>query len=150
MTNLILPFHPSHMAGLKPLRKEDVDSLGGVDPDQFIRAYYRSGPSYSYFVGHQIIAVIGMIKMWHGVGEVWMLTTDHVNDNISFFHRETLKLMVKTRKELNLHRIQCTVHERNKRAIRWMLKLGFTWEATHKMYGPDKLDHLRFARLWQH
>ena len=149
MTNIILPFHPGHIAGLKPIRQADIDGLGGVDVETLANNYYKAGPGYSYFVGHQIIAVIGLLPIWHGVGEVWMLTTEHVIDNVRFFHSSTLALMEKTRIELNLHRIQSTVHEGNTKAERWMNKLGFKLEGVHEMYGPDKSNHLRFARLWR-
>lgn len=149
VTTSILPFHPSHMVGLKPIRKADLLSLGGFDPIALGHKYYLAGPARSYFVGHEIIAVIGIMSIWSGVGEVWMLTTDKVDKHKEFFHSSTVELMTGIVKTLKLHRVQCTVDSRNEKAIRWMSKLGFEQEAVHRMYGPDKVDHLRFARLWQ-
>lgn len=146
--NRVLPFHPAHLVGLKPIRQADIAGLGGLDPEMVAIKNAQAGPARSYFAGHRVIAIIGMVPVWFGVGEIWLLTTDEVSRNRAFFHRATIRMMREARIVYNLHRLQATVHDGNELAKNWIERLGFEFEGRHKQYGPDKSDHLRYAKTW--
>lgn len=146
MTSYIMPMKAYHYDGMSKIRNIDLKSLTGLGDIKAIVEYYeKAGPAVSYFVNGQIIAMIGMVELWRGVAEIWMLTTDHVENNKLFFYKQTLNLMKKYSDKL--HRIQCVTHIDNERSEKWLVRMGFKFEGIMKSYGADKADYKRFAWL---
>jgi len=148
MTKCIMRFNKTHYKALSNIREVDKKVLAGIDIEMTVDHYSKLDSSYSYFVNGQIIAITGSIPVWSGVSELWMLTTDYVDENKLFFYKSTLKLLNYDRIKYNTHRYQCAVHTDNVKSMNWLSKMGFESEGIMKAYSPDKTDYIRMSKTW--
>lgn len=44
-------------------------------------------------------------------------------------------------------RLQCTVHTKYEKSIKWLTAMGFEIEGTHRKYGPNGDDYYTMARI---
>jgi len=139
----MVKYKPEHLKQLNRIRDCVPDNL-----EEKIAEYELNGVVFTIMYGEQPIALCGAIKLWDGVAEIWFLTTDHIEEHKTFFYREVVRLMNQVQKEQNIHRMQCTVETDFTQCQKWLEGLGFVIEGVMLMYGPDRKNHYRYAKLW--
>lgn len=112
-----------------------------------VDGYSRIGYSYTGVVEGKPVCSFGVIPLWPGVAEMWMLPDLTLRHHAFAFHRATKRWIDIVMSELCLVRLQCTVHTRNVRADKWIRSLYFESEGTLRRFGPEGADYEMYARL---
>lgn len=115
----------------------------------FIEVSEESHAVTTIFEG-EIVAVGGLLVHWEGVGELWLLLTDHCRKD-GIYGVMALTAIWNTIKRLikdnNIRRAQCTVRVDFPEAIKMVEAFGFEREGLMKEYTPDGCDVYRYARI---
>tara|TARA_R100001594_G_C3997544_1_gene253880 strand:- start:283 stop:777 length:495 start_codon:yes stop_codon:yes gene_type:complete len=143
----LIDFHPT-LLSMMDIRKEDQVFFNHIEHfDQVISGYSHLGHSYVAVHHGRPLAVFGVIPLWGGVAEAWLITDSKLGSIARPFHRVTKLMFDLFMSELCLFRLQVTVHTGNVRAIKWIKTLYFQEEGRLRKYGPDKEDFFMFSRI---
>ena len=107
------------------------------------------GLSYTLLLDHLPILAGGIYPLWDGVAEGWVLTSKRVFD-----HKIKAASSVKKRLDLlctnnKIWRLQTSVKEDFTTGVRFAEWLGLKKEGLMKMYGPDKTNYYRMAKIYE-
>ena len=107
------------------------------------------GLSFSLLVDNFPILAGGIVPLWDGVGEGWILSSKRI-----FNHKIQSAISVKKRLDLicennNIWRLQTAVKEEFKTGKRFAEWLGLKSEGLMQMYGPDKTNYYRMAKIYE-
>jgi len=143
----LVEFHPGFLK-LMNLRKWDQVFPNNIpDYDQLTKMYCDIGYAWCGVADGKPVCAFGVVPLWRGVGDVWMVTDVELPTYGRTFHRVAKQMFDIYIGELWMVRLQCTVHSRNFQAIKWIKKMRFLEEGLLKKYGPDGHDFYMFARL---
>lgn len=101
-------------------------------------------PCFTGLVNGQVVGVGGIVTLWSGVGEAWIVLTKDILQNKVESYRCILRMFKKMTKE-NYHRIQATVRVDFPQAIKMVEHLGFKREGKLIAYCPDGEDSFIYA-----
>jgi len=102
---------------------------------------------YSLFLDDVILGCAGVHVLWDGVAEGWIIMSKQGYGSPKTIARYTDELFDDIMTENKLWRIQASVADSDKRALRFAYWLGFEDEGLMKKYGPDGSDYRRVARF---
>lgn len=107
------------------------------------------GLSFSLLADNQLVLAGGVYPLWPGVAEGWVLSSKRVFD-----HKIKSASIVKKRLDLicnnnNIWRLQTSVKEKFLTGIRFAEWLGLKKEGLMQMYGPDKTNYYRMAKIYE-
>jgi len=137
---------PKHLR-LSEIRPIDTMLMNSFDED-FIDNRYIPGFSFTGFYKSQVVMIYGIIPLWKGVAELYMVPTVHLNDHKFVFHRAALRFFEYTAMRMQLHRYQCYVCCRNVPAVKWIEACYFHYEGLLYKFGPDMSDYKLYGRLF--
>ena len=107
-------------------------------------------PAFTVIFEDKIVGVGGMIILWDGVGEMWlMLTADCKREGIfGIIAFQAIKNKVdELITEHKMRRVQCTVRVDFPKARKMVEALGFKLEGLMKEYCPDGCDVWLYGRI---
>lgn len=96
--------------------------------------------------GH-VVAIGGVLPMWKGVGDVWMVGSDLLSLYPKAVYRLARCMLDEAVRSLELHRLQCSVDPRYQSHIDFIEHLGFTSEGLMRKFGQSGEDHIRYAKV---
>ena len=106
------------------------------------------GLAYSILKNEKEYGSFGLIHMWDGVAEGWMVPSIHISKIKVPFYRIGKQLFDLWIAEWRLVRLCVSVHSGNVRADKWIKKMQFTQEGVLKSFGPsDFADYKMFSRI---
>lgn len=144
----VVPFKWYHIKAMD-LREAERGYFASMD-DYIERAKIHAtrGPCYSIVVeGEGIACCWGMIEMWRGVYECWMLTSTIVDQYPVNMIRKSRICFNLAAVEVQARRLQMTVKASAQQSIRFAQALMFEQEGVLKAYGPDGSDYIMMARI---
>ena len=108
-----------------------------------------TGLSFTLLVNNNIVLAGGIIPLWHGVAEGWVMCSQRV-----FNHKIRAAASVKKRLDylcLNnkIRRLQTAVKEEFYTGVRFAEWLGLKKEGLMKYYGLDKTNYWRMAKYYE-
>jgi len=149
ITNRVVPFHYTHLK-IMDIRKADNDLINSfIDYDDRIKTYPVEGLSFSGMCHRDIVCCFGVIPLWEGVYEGWLVPCSNLTKNKFVFHKSSLKFFEYVAEKLNIHRLQINVNSQNCLAYKWAKKCYFIQEGLLREYGPDKSDFYIMSRLFK-
>ena len=107
------------------------------------------GLSYTLLLDHLPILAGGIYPLWDGVAEGWVLTSKRVFDHkikAASSGKKRLDLLCTNNK---IWRLQTSVKEDFTTGVRFAEWLGLKKEGLMKMYGPDKTNYYRMAKIYE-
>jgi hypothetical protein len=119
--------------------------MGSEIIQMFGAAYYIKGDTFSAKHNNKLIGCAGIIEMWPGVAEAWAALTDDIRMCPFFLHRKTYRIMKELINRNKYHRLQANISLDNATAIKWIERLGFSYESTMKRFGADGSDHAMYV-----
>ena len=126
-------------------RKFDAFTFLNFPDPEAIAKRLTSGPAYTITNGVPV-ACGGILPLWKGVGEGWVVTSALVEQHPFMFAktiwRETLRLI----KDLDLDRIQTVVDAEHTVSMRWVERMGFENEGLMKKFLGGR-DFFRYALI---
>ena len=144
---------------VKPFKQKDADeiiSYGMNNKLMEIDASYKDhrickadkGNAYTLFVDMKPVVAGGIIILWEGVCEGWVMANHNIF-NIKFLAcKEIKKRTDDLCKKNNIKRLQTTVKYDFKPGLRFADWLGLKPEGIMKKYGPDGSDYYRMAKIY--
>lgn len=122
---------------------------GNAKPPEYHQVYFLD-TSHSYAIldeNEKMIGAFGIVMVWHGVGEVWFMSTEYLN--------RYPKWQVKTFKHLTdlvlnegvLHRVQMNVDNENVNHHKWAQMMGFEFEGVQRKHSAAGTDHASYAKI---
>jgi len=137
----VVPFRPEHLLAIKH-RWPEI----GISPELMLSTgeIYSTGFARTGMVNGRPIVCGGMMKLWLGVGETWVIGSDELKQNAIPFQRAILKYREAVF-GMGLHRLQCACHVDFTDSRKWLERLGFVDEGVMKAFASDKSDYIRYA-----
>lgn len=107
------------------------------------------GMSFTLLVDDNPILAGGIVPLWNGVAEGWVMASKEVND-----YKIKSASAVKKRLDLlcnnnNIYRLQTAVKEEFTTGVRFAEWLGLKNEGLMTMYGPDQTNYYRMAKIYE-
>jgi len=141
----IVPFEVWHAEALAE------DSLEGVLKPAPVREraefYLKMGPAYSGWIDGKLIGCAGIMIMWPGVGEAWIIFSEDVLQYKKDAYVVILDYLRAIISKLHLRRIQAHCHSALPHGQKYLEQLGFECEGKLKKYGIDGADHYLYAMI---
>jgi len=101
----------------------------------------------TWFIDDEVVALIGVMPMWKGVGTLWTLLSEKSKEYGIALTRGSSRYVELLYDEFGYRRLQATTVHGNETAREWVVQLGFSYEGTMVGYGPDGESHDMYARL---
>ena len=128
------------------LKQMDLSNSRDVLGVDFLERYKDvNGPAKTLIIDDKVIGCGGIETLWNGVGEAWLLLSDHVFD-----HRVTLVLNCRrmfSDMVRDYHRVQALALASFYLGVKFAEFMGFEHEGLAFRYGPNKEDYYRFVIL---
>lgn len=107
------------------------------------------GMSFTLLVDNSPIVSGGIIPLWPGTAEGWVMASKKIHN-----YKIKSASAVKGRLDLlcsnnNIWRLQTAVKEEFKTGVRFAEWLGLKNEGLMTMYGPDKTNYYRMAKIYE-
>ena len=102
--------------------------------------------TWTYMDGNKVVAIIGVVKMWSGVGQCFAMTRKHYHKGVGYT-RGTIRKMDDAMKVMELSRMQTYVRADRPDFRRWAELLGMDCEGLMRKSSPDGGDMYLYARV---
>jgi RimJ/RimL family protein N-acetyltransferase len=109
--------------------------------------YAEGGLGLTVRVDGVIVACMGVVRLWPGVGEVWCFVTAEARKHRKTLCSAALWGVERGIEQLGLHRVQAHVRMDFPAGLRWIKYLGFSPEGSCPEYTADRVDVSRWGRL---
>lgn len=144
----IVPFKWYHLKTMDLREAERSYFASMEDYIERAKVHATRGPCYSVVVeGEGIACSWGLIEMWRGVYECWMLTSTIVERYPINTIRKARLCFDLVESEVQSHRLQIVVKASAEQSLRFASALRFEREGVLKSYGPDGSDYVMMARF---
>jgi|TARA_R100000789_G_C2971041_1_gene140765 hypothetical protein len=144
---------------IKPFEQEHADkiiSYGMNDKLMELDASYKDhrisladkGNAYTLFIDNKPIVAGGIIVIWKGVAEGWVMANQNIYDVKLLACKEIKKRTDILCEKNKIKRLQTSVKASFTTGVRFASWLGLKKEGLMKNYGPDGSDYLRMAKIY--
>lgn len=100
--------------------------------------------SYIFLVNNTPIACFGLVTLWHGVGECWMMGSPELN-KYALGVIKTLRALTDKLLDTGMKRVQIYVNN-TPQLNKWAKLLGFTYEGLLHNHSIDGRDNAIYAK----
>jgi len=109
----------------------------------------RDGKGVAWIARHngRPAATLGVFEQYPCCWQLFSFGTDAYPRVLTQFSPK-MELMWQYARDHGMHRVECKSHVDHKTGHTLLRILGFTKEATLRMYGSDGADYLQYSRLW--
>jgi len=116
--------------------------------DNRICNYSIKGNAFTMFVDDNPVFSIGIVLLWDGVAEGWVLASQNIFE-MKFLAAKTMKQLTDDMcKKNKIKRLQTSVKADFKLGIRFATWLGLEIEGLKKCYGPDGSDYYQLGKIY--
>lgn len=141
-----MPFADVHLDSFEISQDDIIVASEYMDLKETIAGQARIGTAVTAFYGHKPVASFGLVPIWPGLAQAWLVTSDECRAKPIYMTRMAALFFDIAEISERLHRTQITVKTSDKRALNWALHLRFVNEGVMRKYGPDGSDHFMMAR----
>jgi len=156
MEIITVDFDPKHMNLIETAADDpDVEMLDFMQTiDERALEYSKAGPcrtlleeSGHHAIAPTILAVGGVVYLWEGVGELWLMVSPSGRKCKKALWKFMSDFCEDCMGQYKFHRIQASVVVGHRDSHRTMLHLGFIPEGMMAHYGPNRENYIRYVRL---
>ena len=142
----IVPFRVEHAIDLM---RGDLTEDNLAKSDEIAKRdgefYLTRGPCFSAILDGRVIGSAGIMTMWPGVGEAWLLFSKEVENHKRFVYETVTEYLITLVCDLDLRRVQAHCNANLPVAIRFLEQMGFEREGLMRKYGTDGSDHYLYS-----
>ncbi len=136
------------MIKIRPLQDGDIMLANESAIECGAKVYnHEKVEGYTVVDGNKILMVGGVIIMWEGVGEAWLIMTKHslscVKDSYRYI-RDVMNIIIREQK---LRRIQARARADFEKGQKMLKHLGFKYEGCAREQAPDRTDMYMYGKL---
>ena len=149
MVNELKPFLPEHA--------DEIIAIGLNDKLMEIDASYKNnricdhsqkGNAYTMFVNGKPVFACGIVLLWEGVAEGWVMASENVFEMRFLAAKTILEVQNKLCKKNKIRRLQTSVKADFKLGLRLAEWCGLEIEGLKKKYGPDGSDYYQLGKIY--
>tara|TARA_B110000503_G_scaffold39341_1_gene64733 strand:+ start:421 stop:870 length:450 start_codon:yes stop_codon:yes gene_type:complete len=145
---------------LKPFKSEHADQIIAIGlndklmeidasySDNRICDHSQPGNAYTMFVNDKPVFACGIVILWEGVAECWVMASQNVYEMKFLAARTILDLQDKLCKKNKIRRLQTSVKADFKLGLRLATWCGLEVEGLKKKYGPDGSDYYQLGKIY--
>jgi hypothetical protein len=149
MASELKPFLPEHADQIIAIGLNDkLMEIDASYSDNRICNYSQPGNAYTMFVNDKPVFACGIVILWDGVAECWVLASQNVYEMKFLAARTILELQDKLCKKNKIKRLQTSVKADFKLGLRFATWLGLEIEGLKKKYGPDGSDFYQLGKIY--
>jgi hypothetical protein len=137
-------YRPDDYMSIKRRHFDAMTFLNFPDP-MSIAINLNKGPAYT-LVNEEIIASGGILPLWKGVGEGWIVSSPLVEKYPIAFAKTLWRKMLSLYDELGLERLQTLVDAEHIVSQKWLERMGFENEGLMRKYLNGR-DFYRYALI---
>ena len=143
----VIQFEKFHMDLISPREYEqDMIEFMGIDRfNSMVDIYSLNSKAFTAIKDGQVLCCGGVFKMWDKVGEVWIFSSEAMNENMFGMGRVILNCF-KTQFE-EFDRVQAAVKKKFDKATRLAEFVGMQPEGILRKFGPDGEDYVMYGRV---
>ncbi len=149
MANELKDFEPDHAKKIISygMNSKLMEIDAGFE-DNHIYNYSTEGNAYTMFVNGKPVFSIGIVILWSGVAEGWVLASQNIFE-LKFLAAKTMKELTDDMcKKNKIKRLQTSVKADFKLGVRFATWLGLEIEGLKKSYGPDGSDYYQLGKIY--
>ena len=149
MVNELKDFEPDHAKKIISygMNSKLMEIDAGFE-DNHIYNYSTEGNAYTMFVNGKPVFSIGIVILWSGVAEGWVLASQNIFE-LKFLAAKTMKELTDDMcKKNKIKRLQTSVKSDFKLGVRFATWLGLEIEGLKKSYGPDGSDYYQLGKIY--
>ena len=149
MANELKDFEPDHAKKIISygMNSKLMEIDAGFE-DNHIYNYSTEGNAYTMFVNGKPVFAIGIVILWSGVAEGWVLASQNIFE-LKFLAAKTMKELTDDMcKKNKIKRLQTSVKADFKLGVRFATWLGLEIEGLKKSYGPDGSDYYQLGKIY--
>jgi len=149
MVNELKEFEPDHAKKIISygMNSKLMEIDAGFE-DNHIYNYSTEGNAYTMFVNGKPVFSIGIVILWSGVAEGWVLASQNIFE-LKFLAAKTMKELTDDMcKKNKIKRLQTSVKADFKLGVRFATWLGLEIEGLKKSYGPDGSDYYQLGKIY--
>ena len=113
---------------------------------ELIAKKFTKGIAYTIEAPEGLVASGGVIPLWKGVGEAWVVTSELVETYPVLFAKTVWRKLLEIISANGIERIQTTIHKDHIVSQRWVERMGFENEGLMKKYLGGE-DYYRYALI---
>ena len=149
MASELKPFKPEHADEIVSIGLNDkLMEIDASYTDNRICDHSQPGNAYTMFIDGKPVFACGIVVLWKGVAECWVMASQNIYD-IKFLAAKTiLELQDKLCKKNKIKRLQTSVKADFKLGVRFATWLGLEIEGIKKCYGPDGSDYYQLGKIY--
>ena len=125
-------------------RKFDMMTFLNFPDKKAVANNLVNGPSFTGISEEGIIACGGVLVLWKGVGEAWVITSPLVNLYPLTFAKIVKRKLKQIIIDNNLERVQTVVDKEHIISREWVKWMGFTYEGPMRKYIGGR-NFIRYA-----
>jgi hypothetical protein len=149
MVNELKDFEPDHAKKIISygMNSKLMEIDAGFE-DNHIYNYSTEGNAYTMFVNGKPVFSIGIVILWSGVAEGWVLASQNIFE-LKFLAAKKMKELTDDMcKKNKIERLQTSVKADFKLGVRFATWLGLEIEGLKKSYGPDGSDYYQLGKIY--
>ena len=149
MVNELKDFEPDHAKKIISygMNSKLMEIDAGFE-DNHIYNYSTEGNAYTMFVNGKPVFSIGIVILWSGVAEGWVIASQNIFE-LKFLAAKTMKELTDDMcKKNKIKRLQTSVKADFKLGVRFATWLGLEIEGLKKSYGPDGSDYYQLGKIY--
>ncbi|GAH46646.1 unnamed protein product [marine sediment metagenome] len=113
---------------------------------ELVAKKFAKGIAYTIEVPEGLVASGGVLPLWKGVGEAWVVTSELVETYPILFAKTVWKKLYEIINANGIERVQTTIHKDHVISQRWAERMGFENEGLMKKYLGGE-DYYRYALI---
>ena len=149
MANELKPFLPEHADEIIAIGLNDkLMEIDASYADNRICDHSQPGNAYTMFVNDKPVFACGIVVLWDGVAECWVMASQNVYEMKFLAARTILELQDKLCKKNKIRRLQTSVKADFKKGLRLAQWCGLEIEGLKKKYGPDGSNYYQLGKIY--
>ena len=149
MASELKPFLPEHADQIISFgMNSKLMEIDASFEDNRICNHSTKGNAYTMFMNDKPIFAIGIVILWDGVAEGWVMASQNIFE-MKFLAAKTMKELTDDMcKKNKIKRLQTSVKADFKLGVRFATWLGLEIEGLKKKYGPDGSDYYQLGKIY--
>ena len=149
MASELKPFLPEHADKIIAIGLNDkLMEIDASYKDNRICDHSQPGNAYTMFVNGKPVFACGIVVLWDGVAECWVMASQNIYEMKFLAARTILDLQDKLCKQNKIRRLQTSVKADFKLGLRFATWCGLEVEGLKKKYGPDGSDYYQLGKIY--
>ena len=149
MASELKPFLPEHADEIIAIGLNDkLMEIDASYKDNRICDHSQPDNAYTMFVNNKPVFACGIVVLWDGVAECWVMASQNIYEMKFLAARTILDLQDKLCKKNKIRRLQTSVKADFKLGLRLATWCGLEVEGLKKKYGPDGSDYYQLGKIY--